>query len=110
MKLCLLRKTFPTNKNTQGDTSEGTSNEEEAYSLGEDDNNSEGETELEKCSGDTAWQCMRLLNGWFLSDEGPMLETLDYTIRIGSTPTFLYFDLNGYLLPNKTENPSHPGK
>ena len=28
----------------------------------------------------------------FLSDEGPMLETLDYTIRIGSTPTFLYFD------------------
>ena len=30
---------------------------------------------------------------WFLSHEGPMLETLDYTIRIGSTPTFLYFDL-----------------
>ena len=29
----------------------------------------------------------------FLYDEGPMLETLDYTIRIGSTPTFLYFDL-----------------
>ena len=29
----------------------------------------------------------------FLSDEGPMLETLDFTIRIGSTPTFLYFDL-----------------
>ena len=27
----------------------------------------------------------------FLSDEGPMHETLDYTIRIGSTPTFLYF-------------------
>ena len=27
------------------------------------------------------------------SHEGPMLETLDYTIRIGSTPTFLYFDL-----------------
>ena len=26
----------------------------------------------------------------FLSDEGPMLETLDHTIRIGSTPTFLY--------------------
>ena len=23
-----------------------------------------------------------------------MLETLDHTIRIGSTPTFLYFDLN----------------
>ena len=22
-----------------------------------------------------------------------MLETLDHTIRIGSTPTFLYFDL-----------------
>ena len=32
----------------------------------------------------------------FLSDEGPMLETLDYIIRIGSTPTFLYFDLYLY--------------
>ena len=32
----------------------------------------------------------------FLSDEGPLLETLDYTIRIGSTPTFLYFDLHLY--------------
>ena len=32
----------------------------------------------------------------FLSDEGPMLETLGYTIRIGSTPTFLYFDLYLY--------------
>ena len=29
----------------------------------------------------------------FLSDEGQMFETLDNTIRIGSTPTFLYFDL-----------------
>ena len=29
----------------------------------------------------------------FLSDEGPMFETLDYTIRIGSTPTFLYLDI-----------------
>ena len=29
----------------------------------------------------------------FLSDEEPTLETLDYAIRIGSTPTFLYFDL-----------------
>ena len=27
------------------------------------------------------------------SDEGPTLETLDFSIRIGSTPTFLYFDL-----------------
>ena len=25
-----------------------------------------------------------------------MLETLDYNIRIGSTPTFLYFDLYLY--------------
>ena len=25
-----------------------------------------------------------------------MLETLDYTIRIGSIPTFLYFDLYPY--------------
>ena len=32
----------------------------------------------------------------FLSDEVPMLETLDYTIRIGSTPTILYFDLYLY--------------
>ena len=32
----------------------------------------------------------------FLSDEGPMLETLDYTIRIGSISTFLYFDLYLY--------------
>ena len=31
----------------------------------------------------------------FLSDEGPMLVTLDYTSRIGSTPTFLYFYLLG---------------
>ena len=32
----------------------------------------------------------------FLSDEGPMLETLNYTIHTGSTPTFLYLDLNLY--------------
>ena len=32
----------------------------------------------------------------FLSDEGPTLETLDYTIRIGSTSTCLYFDLYLY--------------
>ena len=30
------------------------------------------------------------------SSERPMLETLDYTIRIGSSPTFLYFDLYLY--------------
>ena len=35
------------------------------------------------------------MNG-FLSDKGPTLETLDFTIRIGSTPTFLYFDLYLY--------------
>ena len=29
-------------------------------------------------------------------DEGPTLETLDYTIHIGSTRTFLYFDLYLY--------------
>ena len=29
---------------------------------------------------------------YLASDEGPMLETLDYTIRIGSTPTILYFE------------------
>ena len=27
----------------------------------------------------------------FLSDEGPMLETSDYTIRIGSTPTIPFY-------------------
>ena len=26
-------------------------------------------------------------------DEEPKLETLDFTIHIGSTPTFLYFNL-----------------
>ena len=31
-----------------------------------------------------------------LPNEGQTLETLDYTIRIGSTPTFLYFDLYLY--------------
>ena len=36
------------------------------------------------------------LNSLLLSDEGPMLATLDYTIRIGSTPTILYFDLYLY--------------
>ena len=36
---------------------------------------------------------------FFFSDEGPMLETLDHTIRIGSTPTFLYFDLYLINLP-----------
>ena len=29
----------------------------------------------------------------FLSDEGPTLETLNFTFHIGCTPTFLYFDL-----------------
>ena len=30
----------------------------------------------------------------FLSDEVPTLETLDFTIRIGNTPTFSYFDMH----------------
>ena len=38
-------------------------------------------------------ECRFFLYFLFLSDEVPMLETLDHTIRIGSTPTFLYFDL-----------------
>ena len=33
------------------------------------------------------------INFLFLSNQGPMLKTLDYTIRIGSTPILLYFDL-----------------
>ena len=32
----------------------------------------------------------------FLSDGRPTLETLYLTIRIGSTPTFLYFNLYLY--------------
>ena len=32
----------------------------------------------------------------FFSLTREMLETLDYTIRIGSTPTFLYFNLYLY--------------
>ena len=35
-------------------------------------------------------------DSFVFSDEKPMLETLDYTIRIGSTPTILYFDLYLY--------------
>ena len=34
-----------------------------------------------------------------------MLETLDYTNRIGSTPTFLYFDL--YILYNLFQYINH---
>ena len=36
------------------------------------------------------------INFCFSLTKGPMLETLDYTIRIGSTLTFLYFDLYLY--------------
>ena len=39
----------------------------------------------------------------FLSDEGPTLQTLDFTFHIGSTPTLLYFDL--YLEGLKPEQP-----
>ena len=42
---------------------------------------------------------VRLDEGTMLQTLGTrltMLETLDYTIRIGSTPTFLYFDLYLY--------------
>ena len=33
------------------------------------------------------------LQGTGIVDKEPTFETLDFTIRIGSTPTFLYFDL-----------------
>ena len=36
------------------------------------------------------------VSGPFLSDERPTLETLYFTIRIGSTPTFSYFHLYLY--------------
>ena len=42
---------------------------------------------------------MQLLIELSLFIEGPMLETLDYTIRIGSTPTILYFDLSNTVVP-----------
>ena len=29
----------------------------------------------------------------FVREKGPTLETLDFTIRVGSTPTLFYFDL-----------------
>ena len=38
----------------------------------------------------------------FLSDEGPTLQTFNFTIRIGSTPIHLYFDL--YLNTTNTGN------
>ena len=34
------------------------------------------------------------------TDEGPMLKTLDCTIRIGITPTFLYFETYVYICVN----------
>ena len=39
-----------------------------------------------------AW-CVYIYRNMFLSDEGPTLKTLDFAFYIGSTPTFLYFDL-----------------
>ena len=38
--------------------------------------------------------CLRsTLHFMFPSDEGPTVKTLDFAFYIGSTPTFLYFDL-----------------
>ena len=52
------------------------------------------------CSRDPLWfWCFFTLSNClflFHSDEGPTLETLGFTIRIGSTPTFSYFDLYLY--------------
>ena len=39
-----------------------------------------------------------LFDSWLYT---AMLETLDYTIRIDSTPTFLYFDLYLSTLPTQ---------
>ena len=56
----------------------------------------------------------------FLSHEGPTLETLDFTMRISSTPTYLYLDLHlntaayyvcylkNILVRNLLETPSTP--
>ena len=39
--------------------------------------------------------CLRsTLDFMFLTDDGPTLKTLDFTFYIGSTSTFLYFDLH----------------
>ena len=57
-----------------------------------------------QCSLDTNRNLKRLVYNEFyeslnisFSDEEPSLETLDYTILIGSTPTFLYFDIYIYI-------------
>ena len=39
-----------------------------------------------------------------------MLETLDYAIRIGSTPTFLYFDLKFKMTSDKGKPPKKKAK
>ena len=36
-----------------------------------------------------------------MCDQGSTLETLDFIIRIGSTPTFLYFNLYISTLPTQ---------
>ena len=41
----------------------------------------------------------------FLSDEGPTLKMLDFTFHIGSTPTFLYFNLY-FLTKNSVLQPT----
>ena len=45
----------------------------------------------------------------FLSDEGPTLQTLKFAFHIGSTPTFLYFDLKFVVLLTYTEAPLRAG-
>ena len=52
--------------------------------------NKKGWCTLALCQRETCFSSERNM---FLSDEGPTLETLDFTIRIGSIPTFSYFDL-----------------
>ena len=41
-------------------------------------------------SADTDSKVQRFELSLFLSDEGSTLETLDFTIRVGTTPTFSY--------------------
>ena len=45
-----------------------------------------------KSNVSSVWPFVRE-KGLFLSDEGSTLETLDYSIRIGSTTTFLYISI-----------------
>ena len=45
---------------------------------------------------------IEISKGWCTANTESPLETLDYTIHIGSTPTFLYFDFVSLLCLRST--------